>query len=282
MWIDLDDEGCKNIIRQEINSKGQPSGKERIIIHALDLHSREVGDGNGKDRVTTFVYEIRFAPTKAYMLKNLLCKNSSEDPHFKLISYGLSTITTSTTIRRIILKQNIFLSDIAIVPINGILQKYEQKIMESFKRSTRFTAMEPTRKTSKGRWILVTTIKNLYNARREVDVILADFQHEEHCINTFIRNNPSTRTTVTNHFSTYTTALTQTMTKHDTSIMITSPPNQYKRPVTISFKSNNKNPTYETLPQQKRKLQTDTSIITKTIEECNSYPPLSNLETQST
>ena len=43
--------------------------------------------------------------------------------------------------------------------------------MESFKRSTNFTAMEPTRKLSEGRMILVTTTKNLYNARREADEI---------------------------------------------------------------------------------------------------------------
>ena len=173
------------------------------------------------------------------MLRNLLCKISFEDTHFKIIPYGLNIITTPTTMRQIILKQNTFLSDMVIVPISGILQQDELKVIEIFKRSTNFTAIEPTRKSSDGRWILVTTTKNLYNARREVDVILADFQHEKHCINTFIRNNPSTRTTVTHHFSTYTAALTQTMTKHDTSTMITSPPNQYKRPVTISFISNN-------------------------------------------
>ena len=72
IWINLDDEDCKYMIHHEIDSKGQSSGKERIIIAAFDLHSREVGDGNGKDRVTTFAYEIRCAPTKAYMLKNLL------------------------------------------------------------------------------------------------------------------------------------------------------------------------------------------------------------------
>ena len=101
----------------------------------------------------------------------------------------------------------------AIVLINGIQQKDELKIMESFKRSTNFTAMEYTRKSSEGRWILVTTSKILYNARREADEILANFQHEEHHINKSIRNNQSTRKTVTHHFSTYAAVLSQTMTK---------------------------------------------------------------------
>ena len=71
MWIDLDDEDFKYITHQEIDSKRQFTGKERIIIPSFDLHSREVGSGNGKDRVTIFAYEIRCAPTKAYMLQNV-------------------------------------------------------------------------------------------------------------------------------------------------------------------------------------------------------------------
>ena len=110
--------------------------------------------------------------------------------------------------------------------------------------------MEPTRESSEGRWTLVTITKYLYNARREADKILANFQNEEHHIKKSIRNNPSTRKTVTNHFSTYAAALSQTMTKNDISILITSPPNQYKRTVTISFNSNNNNSTYEIPPKQ--------------------------------
>ena len=58
--------------------------------------------------------------------------------------------------------------------------------------------------------------------------------------------------------------------------MITSSPNQYKRPVTISFNSHNYNPTYETPQKQKRKLQIDISIMTNTTWKYNSYLPLSN------
>ena len=123
------------------------------------------------------------------------------------IPYGLNTITTDNTMRQIILTQNTFLSNMAIVPINGILQNNEPHVMESFKRSMSFTAMELTRKSSEGRWFLITTTKHLYNARREANEILAKFQHEEHHINKSIRQNPSTRKTETNHFSTYAAAL---------------------------------------------------------------------------
>ena len=52
------------MIHQDLDTEGKPTGKVWIFIPAFYLHSREVGDGNGKDRVTTFVYEIRCAPTK--------------------------------------------------------------------------------------------------------------------------------------------------------------------------------------------------------------------------
>lgn len=70
------------------------------------------------------------------------------------------------------------------------------------------------------------------------------------------------------------------MTTTDTSKIITSPPNQYKRPVTITF---------DFLKQQfyvcnatNNKNVKDTSIITNTTEDFNSYPPLSNSYTSST
>ena len=113
------------MIHQDLDTEGKPTEKVRILILDFDLHSCEVGDGNGKYRVTTIAYEIRCAPTKAYVLKNFLCKISSEDQHFKFISYGLNTLATDNTMRRIILTQNTFISNMAIVRINGILQKDE-------------------------------------------------------------------------------------------------------------------------------------------------------------
>ena len=43
MWIDLNDEDCKDMIHQELDTEEIPTEKKRIVIHALDLHNREVG-----------------------------------------------------------------------------------------------------------------------------------------------------------------------------------------------------------------------------------------------
>ena len=50
-----------------------------------------------------------------------------------------------------ILRQNNFHEEMDTVPINGILQKDEIKVMECLKQSTNFTVMVPTRKSFEGR-----------------------------------------------------------------------------------------------------------------------------------
>ena len=69
IWIDIDDKDSRDMIHHDLDSKGTPIGKERIIIPTFDLYSREVDDSNGKDRLVTFVYEIKCTPKTDYMLK---------------------------------------------------------------------------------------------------------------------------------------------------------------------------------------------------------------------
>ena len=86
------------------------------MILAFDIYSKEVGEGQGRDRVTTFEYKIRTPPVNSTMLKNLLCQISSENIlDLKFIPYGLVKQTNKNTLREIILQQNIFLNEMAIV-----------------------------------------------------------------------------------------------------------------------------------------------------------------------
>ena len=62
MWIDLDDEESAPLIHQVKDNKGNPTGQQKIILPAFDLYSKDVGDGNGNERVTTFAYGIRTSP----------------------------------------------------------------------------------------------------------------------------------------------------------------------------------------------------------------------------
>ena len=57
------------MIHQIKDSTGKLTGKQKIIIPAFDLYNKEVGDGNGNERVTTFAYEICTSLDNANMLK---------------------------------------------------------------------------------------------------------------------------------------------------------------------------------------------------------------------
>ena len=90
MWIDLDDEESAQFNNQIKDNKGKPTGQQKIVIPAFDLYSKEVGNGNGNERVSTFTYEIRTSPDNANILKNLLCKMSNEgNSKLRFIPYGI-------------------------------------------------------------------------------------------------------------------------------------------------------------------------------------------------
>ena len=94
MWIDLNDEESKPMIHTEKDSTGKET--DRIIIPAFDLYGKEVGDSNGRERITT--------------LKNLLCKISNEgNTNLRLIQYRIHAVSKAGTMRNIILQHNIFL-----------------------------------------------------------------------------------------------------------------------------------------------------------------------------
>ena len=57
MWIDIEDEQSKDMLVDIKDAEGNPTGKQRIVIPAFDIYSKEVGKGQGRDRVTTFAYQ---------------------------------------------------------------------------------------------------------------------------------------------------------------------------------------------------------------------------------
>ena len=132
MWIYVEDEQTKDMLVEIKDNEGNPTGKQRILIPAFNIYSKEVGEGQGQNRVTTFASEIRTSPDNSAMLKNLLCQISSENIlDLKFIPYGLDKQTNQRTLREIILQQNIFLEEMAIVPITGLEDKQEVDAMLS-------------------------------------------------------------------------------------------------------------------------------------------------------
>ena len=104
MWIDLDDEESAPLIHQIKDNKGNSTGQQKIVIPAFDLYSKEVGDGNGNERVTTFAYETRTSPNNANMLKNLLCKMFNEgNSKLQFIPYVIQSLSKQGTMHNTIL-----------------------------------------------------------------------------------------------------------------------------------------------------------------------------------
>ena len=105
MWIDIDDEIIKPMIREIRDKEGLTTGKQRIIIQVFDLYSKEVGIGSETNKIKTFAYEIRTYLENPMMLKNLLCKISKENVNdIKFTPYGLDSMTK--TIQRDKLSSN--------------------------------------------------------------------------------------------------------------------------------------------------------------------------------
>ena len=175
MWIDIEDEQSKDMLVDIKDNEGNSTGKQRIMIPAFDIYCKEVGEGQGRNRVTTFEYKIRTSPVNSKMLKNLLCKISSENIlGLKFIPYCLDKQTNQRTLREIIFQQNIFLNEMAIVPITGLEKKVKQEVDAILSSSLYFMGMEPTRKSrEEGRYLVVTTKAKKLNVLREEDNLLS-------------------------------------------------------------------------------------------------------------
>ena len=303
MWIDIEDKECQQMIHEVKDKDGNPTGKQKIVIPAFDLYSKEVGEGQGYDRITTLAYEIRTSPENAIMLKSLLCQVSSAKVlDLKFVPYGLDRQTNERTIREIIIQQNIYLAEMAIVPVTGITKDDKEEVETILSRSLYITGIEATRKSKEdGRYLLLTTNANKANAQREVDNLLGKYYKKNTNKNGSTqppghRQAPSTST----HFSTYAAAL---LTSHPSTNIIPDrkrPSQLNNRPVTISFSSPSPtfnpysqqfstgypptpnqqfNKNYHESPNLKRKLSNDTTSIVSLNTHTTTE---STTETQST
>ena len=199
------------------------------------MYSKEVGDENGNERVTTFAYEILTSPNNANMLKNLLRMISNEvNSKFRFILYGIQSLSKQGTMRNIILRYNIFLQNMAIVPIVNISNNEKENVKKLFESSLNFSGFEPTRKESEGIYLLVTNKSVLNKAQNEADNLLQTFCGKRQA--TTNKNLPKRkkRPLIHNHVSSYAVALSQNTSQTPPQSMIYSTPS-YKRPVSISF-----------------------------------------------
>ena len=156
MWIDLNDEESAPMIHQIKDSSGKKHKTTKDSRPPFDLYSKEIGDGNGNERVATFTYEIRTSPNNANMLKNILCKISNEsNSNLRFIPYGIQSLSKEGKMKNIILQHNMFLQKMVIVPIINIKDSEKEQIKKLFESSLCFSGFEATKKASEGMYLLI-------------------------------------------------------------------------------------------------------------------------------
>ena len=287
MWVDLDDEECAPLIHQIKDSSGKTTGQQKIVIPAYDLYGKEIGDGNGNDRVTTYAYEIRTSPTNANMLKNILCKISNDGKsNLRFIPYGIHSLSKEGTMKNIILQHNMFLKNMAIVPIINIKDNDKDNIRKLFESSLYFSGFEATRKASEGMYLLITNKSVINKAQKEADNLLLKFCASRQSNSNQPLPERKKRPLIHNQMSSYIATLSRNISQTPPNAMLYSPPS-YKRPVSITFTpdpiSKNKPwaipppPFYPPSqssppPSQKQKVHNDTSTInTATTTDSTNY-----------
>ena len=136
--------------------------------------------------------------------------------------------------RNIILQHNLFLQNMAIVPIINISTDEKEQVKKLFESSLYFSGFEPTRKSSEGMYLLVTNKSVINKAQNEADTLLQKFCGQRQSIPK--RNLPvrKKRPLIHNQVSSYAAALSQNTSQTPSQSMIYSPPS-YKHPISISF-----------------------------------------------
>ena len=171
-WLDLDDDDTKLLMKE---SKKGDSNTQEIIIPAYDIHHKIFSSGNGDDRLTSTVYEIRTSPTHAATLKSILCKASHPDNHpiVQFIPYGIQGITHKDIYKNLIKKQNAFIRESSIIPVYDIKEQDIGTLTQKIEESKYIQSIESTNETtSKGKYFMITTKKDYQSAVNEVNAMI--------------------------------------------------------------------------------------------------------------
>ena len=223
------------MIRQIKDSSEKKHRTTKIVIPTFNLYSKEIGDGNGNERVTTYAYEIKTSPNNANTLKNLLCKISNEgSSNLSSIPYGIQSLSKEGTMKSIILQHNMFLQNMAIVPIINIKDNDKEKIKKLFESSLYFSGFEAARKASEGIYLLITNNSVIYKTQKEVDNLLINFCGSRPSNSNQALPERNKRPLIHNQVSSYAATLSKNTSQTPPQKNLYSPPS-HKRPVSITF-----------------------------------------------
>ena len=155
-------------------SKTGEKTTQEIVIRAFDIKHMIFGSGNGDDRITTTVYEIRTSPIHAATLNSILCKASHPDNHslVQFIPYGIQGITHKEIHKNMIKKQNAFIKKNSIVPVYDIKERDLAKFNKLIDNTKYVQSMEITNESTSKEIFLITTNKDYKQAVMEVKTMI--------------------------------------------------------------------------------------------------------------
>ena len=119
-----------------LTKSGEKDSDEAVVIPAFDIHSKNVGNENGTERITTNVYEFHCHLDNSNIFKTLLTRCSDDiNNAFHLILFGLAQLTTIATYMNHIKLQNNYLAAMAIILIHGVAksamrEKVEENVLK--------------------------------------------------------------------------------------------------------------------------------------------------------
>ena len=95
-----------------------------LVLLAFDLSNSIVTYGNGKLRVKTTAFEVKYNPDHASILKNILTRSSlntdqNNYDNIQFVPYGLAQVVAEQVYKQKNVKQNAFLHNLAIIPIHN-------------------------------------------------------------------------------------------------------------------------------------------------------------------
>ena len=153
---------------------------DEIYIPPFHITKTHLNFGNGKDRVTTSVFQIRCHPDHATFMKCILCRMHTESKYpLHFYPEGAILIDGPEKYRSILKEQNEYLFGMTTFPIYAI--SYEQmrilspKLLEhrSIRRVIKTQKTEET-----GRWLVETTKKLEKQAKAHFDNSLMQLEEE--------------------------------------------------------------------------------------------------------
>ena len=228
-----------------------------LILPAFDLSSSTVSYGNGKLRVKTTAFEVKCHPDQAKILKTLLIRSSlntdtNNYDNIQFVPYGLAQVAGEQVYKQQIVKQNVFLHNLAIIPVHNIDADimYGEIIPKSRKIGS-IKGFEPTFLTdTRGKWLLVTTKAMKSRAQASFDEILTD------CSIPMNTSNPPGRVSQANNNTdmiSYSEMLKKDTTPYDLNKNL-PPKTSLKRNFTVSYdiNANNEFPNIPNTPKKSK------------------------------